>query len=541
MGNLSQLSCLYLYNNQLSGSIPPELANLGLLERLELGDNQLTGSIPPELGNLSSLTDIYLCDNQLTGSIPPELGNLNNLKSLRLYNNQLSGSIPPELGNMSSLTHLILSGNQLTGAIPPELGNMSRLWYLRLHNNQLTGSIPPELGNRTRLYGLSLSDNQLSGSIPPELGNLTTLYYLCLGGNQLSGAIPPELGNLIALKELKLDSNRLQGELPTGLAELPDLDVVAIDYNTLYSHDSTVITFLNNTNPGWAGTQTTAPKNVSAAAVDHSSIQLSWTPILYTADPGAYRVYRAANPGGPYTFYRSTADKSASSMVVSGLEGDKIYYFAVKTKTDPHANNANTVKSEYSEETSAKTEGPIIVTSPAGGESYNFGSEIGVIWTCSGITGDVKIILKGVDNAATYVIAPATPYNNSPFNYRIPCGVEPGTYYIKVKKPGVFAANSGYFTVSGTCISVNSPAGGETYTAGQQIPVNWKTSGITGDVKIKLARTDGTASYVIAPGVPYNGAPFNYTIPAEVTVGSYFIRVNKVGVISGKSNAFTIN
>ena len=58
----------------------------------------MTGEIPPELGGLSNLTRLWLDNNQLTGEIPPELGGLSNLTLLSLSSNQLTGEIPPELG-----------------------------------------------------------------------------------------------------------------------------------------------------------------------------------------------------------------------------------------------------------------------------------------------------------------------------------------------------------------------------------------------------------------------------------------------------------
>ena len=64
---------------------------------------------------------LYLWENQLAGSIPPELAGLSNLTYLFLRNNQLSGTIPPELGNLSNLTVLFLRNNQLTGCIPEAL------------------------------------------------------------------------------------------------------------------------------------------------------------------------------------------------------------------------------------------------------------------------------------------------------------------------------------------------------------------------------------------------------------------------------------
>ena len=83
-------------------------------DSLDLSNNQLTGSIPPEIGNLTNLTWLWLNDNQLTGSIPPEIGNLTNLTRVSLYDNQLTGSIPSELGNLTNLTYLNLKSNQLT-------------------------------------------------------------------------------------------------------------------------------------------------------------------------------------------------------------------------------------------------------------------------------------------------------------------------------------------------------------------------------------------------------------------------------------------
>ena len=64
---------IHLANNNLSGTIPPEAANLGNLQFLELGHNNIEGEIPPEIGNLTELWYLSLGSNRLTGEIPPEL------------------------------------------------------------------------------------------------------------------------------------------------------------------------------------------------------------------------------------------------------------------------------------------------------------------------------------------------------------------------------------------------------------------------------------------------------------------------------------
>ena len=137
---------LDLYNNQLTGPIPPEIGNLTNLTYLNLGDNQLTGSIPSEIGNLTNLTSLSLMINQLTGSIPPEIGNLTNLTGLGLYDNQLTGEIPSEIGNLTNLTGLVLYDNQLTGEIPESICDLNIEWnssdYFNISVNQLCPPYP---------------------------------------------------------------------------------------------------------------------------------------------------------------------------------------------------------------------------------------------------------------------------------------------------------------------------------------------------------------------------------------------------------------
>jgi len=120
--------------------------NIEETDSLDLSESGLTGSIPPEIGNLINLTELWLGYNQLSGSIPPEIGNLTNLTELRLDYNQLTGSIPSEIGNLTNLEWLTLNNNQLTDTIPNKICNFDINWssstYFRIFNNQLCPPYP---------------------------------------------------------------------------------------------------------------------------------------------------------------------------------------------------------------------------------------------------------------------------------------------------------------------------------------------------------------------------------------------------------------
>jgi Leucine-rich repeat (LRR) protein len=270
VGNVTELR---LSENNLTGSIPPELGGLTYLQELTFWDNKLTGPIPPELGSLINLETLALGSNKLSGPIPSELGSLSNLWQLHLPNNELSGPIPPELGSLINLETLPLNNNALSGPIPPELGSLSNLWELTLSNNKLSGTIPPSFQQLLRLQIFSFHDNSnlclpdilvvwyeglndRRGPVCPDREVLRALYEtaggndwvnatgwlqdgplnawygvdmdlsgrvsaLDLAGNGLSGSLSARVGDLAGLTALRIGDNALTGPLPTALRLLP--------------------------------------------------------------------------------------------------------------------------------------------------------------------------------------------------------------------------------------------------------------------------------------------------------------------------------
>ena len=134
-----------------------ECYNIEEITNLSPPNSQTSGQlIPSSIGNLTNLTGLWLDGNQLIGEIPAEIGNLTNLTHLSLGDNHHTGEIPSEIGNLTNLTHLYLHFNQLSGGIPPIFGDLTSLTSLHLNNNQLTGEIPTEVCELIESNNLSM-------------------------------------------------------------------------------------------------------------------------------------------------------------------------------------------------------------------------------------------------------------------------------------------------------------------------------------------------------------------------------------------------
>ncbi|MCY4025383.1 MAG: hypothetical protein OXH75_03605 [Acidobacteria bacterium] len=118
-------------------------------DHFHLSNNRLSGSIPPELADIDNLGGFFLDNNQLTGAIPDKLKDANGIYSFHVQNNQLSGRIPGWIGNKGFYQELYLDGNRFTGVIP-DLSGMNSLWNLRLGGNSLSGCVADSLKDQIR-------------------------------------------------------------------------------------------------------------------------------------------------------------------------------------------------------------------------------------------------------------------------------------------------------------------------------------------------------------------------------------------------------
>ncbi|WRX31345.1 Leucine-rich repeat - like 10 [Theobroma cacao] len=292
--NVTKLSFLYLFSNELSGPIPAELGMLRSVHQLQLWNNSLTGKIPDSIGNLSNMDRLHLFMNELSGPIPSGI-NITHFKSFQLAENELTGNLPENICLGGLLEILTVENNHFSGPIPKTLKNYTSLIRIRLEQNQLSfgtypnlnyidlnynqlfgelsdnwgqchnltsskssnnnisGQIPPNLGEAReiptqlgRLISLTillLDDNLLSSSIPLEIHMLSdkasqqtcsNLIYLNLSRNKFNEDIPSEIGKLQFLQILDLTHNILAGKLPSQLAQLQRLETLNLSRNRIF-------------------------------------------------------------------------------------------------------------------------------------------------------------------------------------------------------------------------------------------------------------------------------------------------------------------
>ncbi|KAG5225634.1 receptor protein [Salix suchowensis] len=294
--DLNHLQELDISSNDLSGFLPPCLANMTSLQQLDISSNDL--KIPISLSplyNLSKLkyfdffgNEIYAKEDDhnlipkfqlesfyvsshglVAGAFPKFLYHQFNLQSLYLTNIQIKGEFPswlienntylkdlylencslssPFLLPRSShvnLSILSISMNHFQGQIPAEIGAyLPGLQVLLMFDNGFNGSIPSSLGSMSslRLLDLSnnflteriISNNSLQGQILGWIWNMSSLEFLDLSGNNLSGPLPSRFGASSKLRYVHLSRNKLQGPITMKFYDSSRLVALDLSRNNL--------------------------------------------------------------------------------------------------------------------------------------------------------------------------------------------------------------------------------------------------------------------------------------------------------------------
>lgn len=230
----NRVTQIHINNQNLTGSLPPDLKNLSLLAVLHVKGNFQSGPIPSLL-RLSSLQYVSSSNNQFT-SIPTDFfSGLTSLKSITLdFNPFCSWQIPESLKDATELQTFSANMANISGSLPDFLreDNFPRLRNLQLTGNNIEGPIPSSFREspieKLWLNGQT-SDAKLIGSLE-VLQNMTSLIQIRLDFNHFTGPLP-DFSRFTSLEELSLRSNELTGIVPLSLVNLPNITFVSLGNN----------------------------------------------------------------------------------------------------------------------------------------------------------------------------------------------------------------------------------------------------------------------------------------------------------------------
>lgn len=198
----------------------------------------------------------------------------------------------------------------------------------------------------------------------------------------------------------------------------------------------------------------------------------------------------------------------------------------------------------------ATTQPSITVLSPNGGERWARGSSYNITWTSSGLTSADKIDIRMIRaGEGLPYIAMDIPASAGVYSWTIPNDFSLGdNYIISINKsiaiPQHVGDSSNFpFTIvaptTQPSITVLSPNGGESYTAGQPFDIKWSSANVTGDVSVDVLSAD-LSRVLISTSLASNPGSYTFTSSASTQGGQYIARVRAVGASDSSDSSFTI-
>ena len=166
-----------------------------------------TFTFTPALQNI-----IYRSRGRTTGAIP-NFNTCTNLRYFNLYNNAFSSGTPNFQSSLN-INYVNLSYNKLGGQIPA-YRNLSNLVQLYLHNNKYTGlSEFTNLPNLRYFYchnQFTDGSSGISGEIP-DFSSCPRMYYLIMYNNSFTSYKTGSFESLARLKYLDISNNNLSSQ-----------------------------------------------------------------------------------------------------------------------------------------------------------------------------------------------------------------------------------------------------------------------------------------------------------------------------------------
>jgi hypothetical protein len=224
---------------------------------------------------------------------------------------------------------------------------------------------------------------------------------------------------------------------------------------------------------------------------------------------GNLKIELSRNGGSTFeTLFAETPNDGSQSWTVTGpaTTQARVKISSVATPAVNDQSNANFTISN-------PPPASMTVSVPNGPENWPLGTTKTIQWTSQNVAGNVRIELSR-DGGATFETLFASTVNDGSESWSV-AGSPTIKARIKVSSvdaPTVNDQSDLNFVISGNSgtITVTSPNGGEMWGINTTRTITWTTSGVTGNVRIRLSR-DGGQTYSLI-GETANTGSFQWTV-----------------------------
>ncbi len=181
---------------------------------------------------------------------------------------------------------------------------------------------------------------------------------------------------------------------------------------------------------------------------------------------------------------------------------------------------------------------PITLYSPAGGELWQNGTVHPITWLAAASIANVNIDYS-VDNGVTWTnIVSNTPANASSYSWTVPNTLST-TCRVKITNSAdasVVASSSSVFTITAylpPAITLNTPAGAETFTGGFPQMIKWTSVNVT-NIKIEFSSDNGATWSTVAASVPAASGSYSWSVP-NIDASQCLIRLSDLASVAPSS------
>jgi hypothetical protein len=188
--------------------------------------------------------------------------------------------------------------------------------------------------------------------------------------------------------------------------------------------------------------------------------------------------------------------------------------------------------------------GGVQVNSPNGGESWIAGDANSITWTALNMTESVGIELnRSFPGGAWEVITSGTPNTGSyAWTTTTPVSTNARVRVFGTSHSAASDTSNLNFTITSRAVTLLTPNGGETFTAGQTNSITWTSRLVTGSMNIEVNRNYPTGSWETVATNASNSGIFSWYLssPGSSNARVRITSVTYPGVTDESDGSFTI-